>query len=63
MDHYDDADYRFDAEQLGRCPLCGRTREEGCRHCRICGKVDCLGACEEHEGGIDEYHPNDTRLD
>jgi len=36
--NYTNHDARFDAEQLGRCPICGRTRYEGCTHCEVCGR-------------------------
>ena len=44
---YSDEDARFDAEQLGRCPLCGRER---CKHCKECGKLNCKKDHDE-EGG------------
>jgi len=36
---YGPDDHRFDAEQQGRCSICGRTRSEGCAHCEECGCV------------------------
>jgi hypothetical protein len=43
---YTEADQRFDAEQQGRCPKCGRTPEDGCPHCERCGKEGCGGDCQ-----------------
>lgn len=34
--NYTEADARFDAEQLGRCGVCGRDTSE-CKHCKECG--------------------------
>ncbi len=36
---YTDADARFDAEQLGRCGVCGRETSV-CGHCKECGLKD-----------------------
>lgn len=43
---YGPADYRFDAEALGLCPICGRER---CNHCRDCGCVMVDGICRDCE--------------
>ena len=50
---YTNEDARFDAEQQGRCPICGRTPMEGCTHCDICGRPGCQGECEESEAVMD----------
>jgi len=55
MDNYSGKDAAFDAEQQGRCPICGRSRDEGCRHCSVCGVVDCDGSClEDMDPDVDD---------
>ena len=49
-------DARFDAEQLGKCPIC---LQQDCRHCSVCGalrdKLDDL--CPNCDDDSDEYDP------
>jgi len=62
---YTSQDASFDAEQQGKCPICGRTYSEGCRHCEMCGKImlpdaRLEGSCSCQNPNCEDYDPFDS---